>query len=207
MVKEKLIASIAFIIAGTVVAYHVYSWFNVPSFLDAIASQRTTSTTVLASNSKVQQFNKALKTEADHLQISLSEPIHIVIPNSQIDLLVTESKEATNGSWPISPTLANFAYGTSMPNPISGNTVIFGHDLDTVFHNIHLLKSGDVITLYTASYQFTYTVQKTQVVPPTDIQIMAPTTKPMLTLFTCDGWFSQNRFAVFASYTNSTKIK
>jgi sortase A len=65
-----------------------------------------------------------------------------------------------------------------------GNIGIAGHR-DTTFYPVRKLKTGDRLTLTTASHVFEYEVHDTWIVEPEDIQVLDPTTRPALTLVTC----------------------
>ena len=65
-----------------------------------------------------------------------------------------------------------------------GNVGIAGHR-DTTFYPIRKMKTGDRLTLTTASHVFEYEVRDTWIVDPEDIHVLDPTTRPALTLVTC----------------------
>lgn len=65
-----------------------------------------------------------------------------------------------------------------------GNTVIAGHR-DTFFRRISDLKLGDTIELQSRGRDFIYRVSHREIVPPTEISVLAPTASPRLTLITC----------------------
>ena len=65
-----------------------------------------------------------------------------------------------------------------------GNIGIAGHR-DTTFYPVRKLKTGDRLTLTTASQVFEYEVRDTWIVEPDDVQVLDPTTRPALTLVTC----------------------
>ena len=72
---------------------------------------------------------------------------------------------------------------TALPGE-SGNVVLAGHR-DTFFRPLKRVQVGDVITLKTRGGAFTYRVESTSVVPPTDVQVIRPTGRRTLTLITC----------------------
>jgi sortase A len=73
--------------------------------------------------------------------------------------------------------------GTALPGE-SGNVVLAGHR-DTFFSPLEQLHAGDLITLKTHHGEFTYLVESTAVVPPSDVQVLQPTAERTLTLITC----------------------
>jgi sortase A len=86
-------------------------------------------------------------------------------------------------------------YGTTaLPGQI-GNVSILGHSSNNVFTpgaykyvfvNLDRLDVGDTIYLNYKGQRFTYKVSVAhKVVPPNDVSVIAPTTKPIVTLITC----------------------
>lgn len=86
--------------------------------------------------------------------------------------------------------------GTTANPGEKGNVVIGGHSSNNVFNagdykyvfvNLKRLEVGDVFYLHYKGQRYTYkvTVAK-KIISPTDTSVLAPTTKPIVTLFTCD---------------------
>ncbi|OQX50809.1 hypothetical protein B5M47_03080 [candidate division CPR3 bacterium 4484_211] len=125
-------------------------------------------------------------------------PQKIVIPALNLDLKVV-SVPMTNGTWEVNDHVANFAQGTSLPNGVGGNTGIYGHDRPQVFAPIKKLKTGDQIEILTQNSRFIYHVENSYRVTPDRIDIFYSTPQPVLTLLTCDGLFSKQRYAVKAN--------
>jgi sortase A len=86
--------------------------------------------------------------------------------------------------------------------------VLAGHR-DTFFRPLSGVQVGDVITLNTRGGAFTYLVESTAVVPPSDLQVLRPTGRPTLTLITCFPFAyigsAPNRFIVRASETEGPR--
>ncbi len=72
---------------------------------------------------------------------------------------------------------------TALPGE-TGNVVLAGHR-DTFFSQLKRVQSGDTIMLSTRDGDFTYVVEWTAIVPPTDVQVIEPTGGRTLTLITC----------------------
>jgi sortase A len=72
---------------------------------------------------------------------------------------------------------------TALPGE-SGNVVLAGHR-DTFFRPLKRMQVGDVIMLKTGGGDFTYLVESTAVVPPSDLRVIQPTGRRTLTLITC----------------------
>ena len=73
--------------------------------------------------------------------------------------------------------------GTALPGQ-TGNVAIAGHR-DTVFRALRDVRVGDTITLRTPDGNEIYRVNSTEVVPPTDMDVLQSTGKNELTLITC----------------------
>lgn len=90
-----------------------------------------------------------------------------------------------------------------------GNTVISGHSSNDfvdagqykfVFALLERLKPGDIFYLHYNGIRYTYSIAKTQIVRPTEVNALVyPTTKPIVTLITCTPLgTSTNRLLVVA---------
>jgi sortase A len=103
-----------------------------------------------------------------------------------------------------SPRILRHAVGhisdTALPGD-SGNVVLTGHR-DTFFRPLRHIQKGDAITLKTLDGDFQYQVESTAVVPPTDVQVLEPSSERTLTLITCFPFYyvgpAPNRFIVRA---------
>ncbi len=74
------------------------------------------------------------------------------------------------------------------PNPgESGNIVLSGHNdvYGEVFRYLDRLRPGDSIILFTTQRTYTYIVTGMQMVEPTAVEVMAPTSDTRLTLISC----------------------
>ena len=73
--------------------------------------------------------------------------------------------------------------GTALPGE-RGNVAIAAHR-DTFFRNLGQIQRQDRITLTTLRGSFAYSVESTQIVDPTAVEVLQPTEQPTLTLITC----------------------
>lgn len=73
--------------------------------------------------------------------------------------------------------------GTAMPGD-GGNCVIAGHR-DTHFRVLKDIRKGDDIIIETSRGQFLYRVERTRIVPPTNLGPLQPTAGAELNLITC----------------------
>lgn len=92
------------------------------------------------------------------------------------------------------------------PNPGQpGNLVLSGHNdiYGEVFKNLDRLKPGDSITIFTTTRQYVYTVTGTQIVEPTQVEVMAPTSNATITLISCYPYLvDKKRIVVSATLQN-----
>jgi sortase A len=73
--------------------------------------------------------------------------------------------------------------GTAFPGEI-GNVGIAGHR-DTFFRGLRKVRPEDRISLTTSTGTYDYSVESTKIVEPTDVQVLAASNEPVLTLVTC----------------------
>lgn len=91
---------------------------------------------------------------------------------------------------------------SSTPEKAS-NTVLVGHrftyDGASVFYNLDKVNVGHEIAVYWQGKQYIYIVEQTKIVPPTAIEVEAPTNTPTLTLYTCAPLLTaKNRLVIVA---------
>jgi len=79
---------------------------------------------------------------------------------------------------------------------LSAHNDVFGE----IFRNLDKLKPGDSVVIYTSQQAFTYTVESTMIVEPTQVEVMAPTSDGVVTLISCYPYMVSNkRIVVIAS--------
>ncbi len=76
-----------------------------------------------------------------------------------------------------------------------GNMVLSGHDdiYGEVFRRLDRLKPGDPIIVYSHGKPYTYLVTEIHIVEPTDVQWLAPTPNPTVTLVSCYPYMVDNK--------------
>jgi len=69
----------------------------------------------------------------------------------------------------------------------AGNMVLSAHNdvFGEIFRDLDKLKPGDEVIVFTNQRSYTYTVVQSQVVEPTQVEVMAPTKEPTITLISC----------------------
>jgi sortase A len=147
------------------------------------------------SQEKILSFSKAPKVQEEVLEDFF--PKQIWIPRVKIDLSVSPAK-AKEEIWEISENGASYLLGSGIPGR-KGNVVIYGHNRKNLFGPIRWLKNGDEIIIKNGKgEEFAYKVRETKIVSPENIEVLAPTEEPVLTLYTCTGVFDSRRFVVVA---------
>ncbi len=130
-------------------------------------------------------------------------PVKITVPSVQIDTPVVAvgwqmlpGKDGQNSSqWDVAAFAAGHHQGTANPGQV-GNVVISGHDdwKGEVFKNLHNVKRGDEIHVFSAEREFLYIVQDsvtvledgaTEAQKRDNARYMDPTPDQRLTLITC----------------------
>ncbi len=86
-----------------------------------------------------------------------------------------------------------------------GNLVLSAHNdvYGEIFRYLDRLVPGDQIIVYTQQRQFVYIVDRTVLVEPTAVEVMAPTSSPTITLISCYPYLVNNqRIVVFGRLQN-----
>ena len=90
--------------------------------------------------------------------------------------------------------------GTPLPGE-TGNVALAGHR-DSYFRPLRNIQPGDAITIKTPDAEFEYQVESTEVVLPSDVQVLQPDRENTLTLITCYPFYyvgpAPKRFIVHA---------
>lgn len=114
----------------------------------------------------------------------------LVVSGASVNMPIYQSKNAdvlAKGGW-IFP-------GTSTPNTGS-NTVIFGHrfrylpPISNTFYHLDLVKTGDEFQIQWQNVAYRYRVIAVKLIEPTDLSVLAPSDKSIVTLITCAPLFS-----------------
>jgi LPXTG-site transpeptidase (sortase) family protein len=134
-------------------------------------------------------------------------PVHLVIPRIHVDTKVVELSTALDAQgvpqWETVPFVAGHYRMTGLVGART-NVVLSGHvvtrDMGNVFRDLHLLRPGDPVVVYTDQGQFTYRVSELHLVDPADTSVLAPSSTPQLSLITCAGAFD------FRTHTFSQRL-
>jgi sortase A len=94
--------------------------------------------------------------------------------------------------------------GSSNPGQ-NGNVVLSAHNdvYGEIFRYLDRLAPGDQVIIYTQQRQYVYVVDRTAIVEPTAVEVMAPTGSPTTTLISCYPYLvNDQRIVVFARLQN-----
>jgi len=85
-------------------------------------------------------------------------------------------------------------FGSANPGQ-DGNMVLSAHNdvFGEIFRDLDQLQSGDEVIIYTAQRAYVYVVIGTQIVEPTEVEVMAATPNPTLTLISCYPYLIDNQ--------------
>jgi LPXTG-site transpeptidase (sortase) family protein len=116
------------------------------------------------------------------------------IPSVAIDTPVVEAPliEDADGSisWDVPSFVAGHAEMTGSAGA-PGNAVVFGHvtslTLGNVFEHLHAANIGDEVDVYSGNSVFAYRVVDVASLSRTDMSILYPADRPVITLVTCTG--------------------
>ncbi|MCJ7550249.1 MAG: class D sortase [Anaerolineae bacterium] len=120
----------------------------------------------------------------------------IIVPAIGVDAPVVEGDD-----WESLKKGAGHYIGSANPGE-RGNAVISAHNdiYGEIFRGLPELSVGDEITLQTLTTSYTYVVEQTRIVAPTEISVMDSTSTPVLTLISCYPYrVDTHRIVVIAS--------
>ena len=132
-------------------------------------------------------------------QVISGKPIRISIPDSNIDLSVSDGIYIpSDNSWTLTDTSAQYAVISALANDHAGTTFIYGHGTDAVFGKIgtNHPPAGTVASVATdTGHTFTYRLETVRDFQPSDTSIFDDTASgpARLIIQTCTGIFSEWR--------------
>lgn len=108
-------------------------------------------------------------------------PSRVVIPSIEVDALIVEGD-----SW--EQLKLGVGHHLNSANPGErGNMVLSAHNdiYGEIFRRLDDLELGDDVVVYADEQPYRYIVTAKQIVEPTEVSVLAPTTKPVVTLISC----------------------
>jgi LPXTG-site transpeptidase (sortase) family protein len=125
-------------------------------------------------------------------------PTRISIPDLTIDLPVIPAR-IKDGHWPTTPVGVSYLTTSARPGE-PGNSIFYGHNWPRLLGRLKKVQPGQIILLSTSSNSaaLKFQVDRVQTVSPSDISVLASTSYPQLTLYTCTGFSDSQRLVVIA---------
>ena len=127
------------------------------------------------------------------------QAIRLQIPTLNIDAPIVQGDGWAQLKKGIGQNLASANPGQN------GNVVLSAHNdvYGELFRNLDRLVPGDQIVVYTQQRQYVYVVDRTTLVEPTAVEVMAGTGSPTVTLISCYPYLvNDQRIVVFARLQN-----
>ncbi|MDP2976407.1 MAG: class D sortase, partial [Anaerolineales bacterium] len=116
------------------------------------------------------------------------QAIRIQIPAIQVDAPVVQGD-----GWDQLKKGVGQYIGSANPGQ-TGNIVLSGHNdvYGEVFKRLDELEPGNTIIIFSINRQYVYVISGSQIVEPTQVEVMAPTSDPTLTLISCYPYLIDN---------------
>ncbi len=127
------------------------------------------------------------------------QAIRLQIPSIEIDAPIVQGD-----GWEQLKKGVGQNVGSANPGQ-SGNVILSAHNdvYGEIFRYLDKLAPGDQIVLYTQQRQYVYVVDRTALVEPTAVEVMASTGSPTVTLISCYPYLvDKQRIVVFARLQN-----
>lgn len=142
----------------------------------------------------------SLPLSKSSIALAASEPLWpkwINIAKSNITAQVTAGG-ITNGKWILDDNFALYL-PTSGKLGEGGNTILYAHTRERLFGSLKKTTIGDIIILGDANGKiYNYKVYSIEYIKPNQVEKIETDLKDTVTLFTCDGWFDEDRLVVKA---------
>jgi len=130
-----------------------------------------------------------------------SQPIRLQIPALDLDAPVV-----VGDGWEQLKKGVGWHVGSGLPGEL-GNVVLSAHNdiYGELFRYLDQLRPGDQVIVYTNQRAFTYVVTDTQIVAPTQVEVMAATDEPVVTLISCYPYLVDNQRIVVRARLQSNQ--
>jgi len=125
-----------------------------------------------------------------------NQAVRIQIPAIEVDAPVVQGDGWEQLKKGVGQHIGSANPGESDNMVLSAHNDVFGE----IFRNLDQLQPGDSVVIYTSQQAFTYSVESTMIVEPTQVEVMAPTSDGVVTLISCYPYMVSNkRIVVIAS--------
>jgi len=183
--KQKIqIALFAFLIIGALAALSYPFWPLINYQAEMVLAEADNETGSVESESG-SNLESAVKLE--------KEGNYLIIPKIGVEMPIVQGEDDSaleRGAW-LMPE-------SSTPD-LLGNTVLAGHRFKykpphkETFYLLDKLEAGDLLQIFWQGKEYRYAVVSSEVVLPEQVEVLAPTEKPTLTLITCYPLFSDEK--------------
>ncbi|OGC92193.1 hypothetical protein A3D85_02790 [Candidatus Amesbacteria bacterium RIFCSPHIGHO2_02_FULL_47_9] len=130
-------------------------------------------------------------------KVSAGRPEFIKISDLQIDLPIIPA-QLSGVRWQYTSQGVSYLDSTPIPGEI-GNSVLYGHNWPKLLARLNNARPGQIVEIGLAGGAVRrFIITSTSVVPPSQIDILSPSTTPRLTIFTCTGFLDSQRFVAVA---------
>lgn len=147
-----------------------------------------------------------------HLQPMVQSLANLPVPTSAPDQAIRIQVPAINVDAPVvlgdgwEQLKKGVGQNRASANPgQTGNVILSAHNdvYGEIFRYLDKLAPGDQVILYTQQRQYVYIVDRTAIVEPTAVEVMASTGSPTVTLISCYPYLvNKQRIVVFARLQN-----
>lgn len=148
----------------------------------------------------------------EHLQPMVQSLENIPIPTAAPDQAIRIQVPAINLDAPVvqgdgwEQLKKGVGQNIASANPgQNGNVVLSAHNdvYGELFRHLDKLQPGDQVVVYTQQRQYVYVVDRTEIVEPTAVEVMASTGSPTVTLISCYPYLvDKERIVVFGRLQN-----
>jgi len=145
-----------------------------------------------------------LRFDIDNIKIERAEenidkkPVLLRIKDLGIELPIYEAEIKDNNKWPTTTEGISYLVSSPIPGEI-GNSILYGHNWANLLGNLTKAKPGQIVEIIFSDWsRKIFTIANTQVVSPSQTEILKNSDDTKLTLYTCTGFLDSKRFVVTA---------
>lgn len=140
---------------------------------------------------------KILAQEKASLSADQLLPAKLIINELDIVLPIFPANKKTNG-WETTNQGVSYLQDSVIPGE-AGLSIFYGHNWPNLLKNLLKAKIGQEILIINRAGEIKYfVITKTELINERGKNFLSETTKPRLIIYTCTGFFDQNRFLVTA---------
>ena len=121
-------------------------------------------------------------------------PTSVSIPKIHSQLPI-QAAVVNGNSWQLFNNAVAWMATSALPG--QGNVVLYAHDTLPLWGNLYKLQPGDTVEVFQQQVRTTYVVTETRAVGPNEVSAIVSSSN-QLTMFTCEGYFDQQRRVVYA---------